>query len=333
MRRPRREDDARRHRLAVQPGSVAGARLDRVPERVSEVEQGPGAGFALVGHHQRGLALARPHHREAQRIGVEAEQGRHVGFEPVEETGVVDEPVLHDLGEARPDFAGIEGRKRRGVADHAPGLVEGADEVLAAGQVHAGLAAHGGVHLGEQRGRHLQEIDTPLVAGGGEPGNVADDPSAERDDDPVACDPPRGQGALDLREGVQGLVLLAIGNDVRIDGGGIREGGAQPVEIEGSDGLAGDHEDVPIADVRSEQPSLADDPRPDVDWVAPGPQVDLDGADHSASMRRRISLSAKRLDRCVDLTTMSALPRYRGSRMRMISRIVAFGSAVCINGR
>ena len=75
MRHPRREHDARRHRLAVQPRAVARAGLDGVGERVPEIEQRPHPGFALVGDHERRLALARPHHRGAQRIVVELEQG------------------------------------------------------------------------------------------------------------------------------------------------------------------------------------------------------------------------------------------------------------------
>ena len=73
-------------------------------------------------------------------------------------------------------------------------------------------------------------------------------------------------------------------------------GGAKLVEVERSHRLVGDHEDVPVADVRGEQPPLADDAGADVNRVAPGPQVDLDGTAHNASMRWRISLTTKRLD-------------------------------------
>ena len=227
----------------------------------------------------------------------------------LKKSGVVDESVLHDLGKPSPYFTRAEGRERRGIAEHTPGLVEGADEILAAWKIDAGLAAHRGVHLGEQCGWHLQEIDAALVAGSGESGDIADDPSAERDDDTVACNTPLDQGALNFREGVQRLVALSIRDDVYVDAGCIREGGAKLVEVERSHRLVGDHEDVPVADVRGEQPPLADDAGADVNRVAPGPQVDLDGTAHNASMRWRISLTTKRLDRCVDLTTMSAFSR------------------------
>ncbi len=47
--------------------------------------------------------------------------------------------------------------------------------------IHPGLATHRGVDLGEQGGRHLDEIDAALVAGGSEPGDVADHTATEGD--------------------------------------------------------------------------------------------------------------------------------------------------------
>ncbi|MCY1412695.1 hypothetical protein D9M71_281090 [compost metagenome] len=47
--------------------------------------------------------------------------------------------------------------------------------------VDPGLAAHRGVHLGQQGGRHLDEVHATLVAGRSEAGHVADHPAAESD--------------------------------------------------------------------------------------------------------------------------------------------------------
>ena len=163
--------------------------------------------------------------------------------------------------------------------------MEGTDQVLAAGKVDAGLAADRGVHLGEQRGRHLDEVDAALVAGGREPGDVADHSAAERDDHAVARDAPRNQRVLDGGEGVERLVPLAVGDDVGVDAGGIGERRAEPIEVQRSHRLVGDHEGVATADVRGEQPPFADDAGADVDRVAPLSQVDLDGPAHNASMR------------------------------------------------
>ena len=266
-------------------------------------------GFALVGHDDSGLALARAYHCGAERVIVEVEQGGRVDFEPVEELGIVDEPVLHDLRKAGPYFTGIERRQRRRIADHAPRLVEGADEVLSAGKVDAGLAADRGVHLGEQSRRHLHKVDAALVGGGGESGDVADHASTEGNEHPVAGDPPFDQHVLDRGEGVQRLVLLSIPDNVRVDAVRVRERGKQTVKVERSHRFVGDHEGVPITDMRGEQRRLADDVRADVNRVAPLPQVDFDGMAHSASIRSRMSRTTKRPERWVDLTMMSAHSR------------------------
>ena len=69
----------------------------------------------------------------------------------------------------------------------------GAGVVLALGQVDAGLAAVGGVDLGDQRGRHLDDRHAALVEVGAEAGEVADDAAAERDDVVLAGHPGAGQ--------------------------------------------------------------------------------------------------------------------------------------------
>ena len=81
------------------------------------------------------------------------------------------------------------------VGEHPERLVERADQVLALGEVDRGLAADGGVDLGEQRGRGLHDRDAAVVHGGGEAGGVADHAATERDDRVVAQQPPRGERA------------------------------------------------------------------------------------------------------------------------------------------
>ena len=49
-----------------------------------------------------------------------------------------------------------------------------------------GLSADGGIDLGEQGGRHLDQAHPAPDDAGGEPGEVADDPAAERDDEVAA---------------------------------------------------------------------------------------------------------------------------------------------------
>ena len=63
----------------------------------------------------------------------------------------------------------------------ASGWMEAADQVLAADEVHAGLAADRGVHLRQQRGRNLHDRDAAHEDRREESGHVVDDAAAERD--------------------------------------------------------------------------------------------------------------------------------------------------------
>ena len=122
---PRRQVGRHRHaaadRLAVQPGAVAGAGLDRVREGVAEVEdraqRRPRARrrrrpAALIRHERR--------HRVAERGLVAREQGGEVALDPAEERVVGDRAVLDDLGQARDQLALRQRVERVDVGDRPP---------------------------------------------------------------------------------------------------------------------------------------------------------------------------------------------------------------------
>ncbi len=126
--------------------------------------------------------------------------------------------------------------QRVGVHHHGGRLVVGADVVLRLGEVHAGLAAVGGVHLGHERGGHLHDGHPALVGGCAEAREVADDPAAERDQ--VV-----GAGHARARQ----LVPHALGGGERLVGlpRGDRHGRGErpePLLVERTDGLVGDTE-------------------------------------------------------------------------------------------
>ena len=93
--------------------------------------------------------------------------------------------------------------------------MEGAYEILALGHVDSGFAAYARIHLGEERGRYLDEIDSPAEDGSCEARQVADHPAAQSDDHIPALDPvveKRGAQAFGLGKG---LGRLTGGQDYR----------------------------------------------------------------------------------------------------------------------
>ena len=116
---------------------------------------------------------------------------------PLPELAAGEQAGLQHLDEAGRELLGRQRRQGRGVGEHRRRQVVGAGVVLALGQVDAGLAAVGGVDLGDQRGRHLDDRHAALVEVGAEAGQVADDAAAEGDDVVLAGHPGPGQLAQD----------------------------------------------------------------------------------------------------------------------------------------
>jgi hypothetical protein len=131
--------DAERDRFAMQqPVGKSGRRLQRMTERVPEIEQRAVAGLALVAGDDLGL------HAAAGGNGglAGSAAGKHlllVGVEPVEEHGVAEQSVFDDLGIAGTELARRQGVEQGGVGDDEDRLVERADEVLAAARIMAVL--------------------------------------------------------------------------------------------------------------------------------------------------------------------------------------------------
>ena len=115
----------------------------------------------------------------------------------------------------------------------------GADVVLGGGQIDAGLAAVGGIDLGDERRGDVHDGHAALVGGGAEPGEVADDATAERDEVIGAGHAGGGEltpHALGARERLVGLA--------RRDHDRARRGEnlSQPLGVQRRDGLIADEE-------------------------------------------------------------------------------------------
>ena len=95
---------------------------------------------------------------------------RALRLEGLEQPLVAERGHLDRLREGRPALPRVERGEHRDVHHDRRGLVERADEVLALGQVDAGLATDRRVELGNERRRDLDEGHAPQVGGGEEPG-------------------------------------------------------------------------------------------------------------------------------------------------------------------
>ena len=277
--------------LSVQPLAVTGSLLDRVAEGVAEVQQRTTTVLALVLGDDRGLDLAGAADRKGERRGLQCEQRRHVGIEPVEKARVRDQPVLDHFGEPGTQLARRQRAERRRVRQHGPRLVKRADQVLAARVIHARLAAHRRIHLREQGRRHLHEIHAALVAGGRKTGHVPHHSAAERDHAGVAVHPSLHQRVEDAPGHLERLVLLAV-RQPHARHPAAFERAEQSIEVQRADDLVGHDQHVARGDGARELARVVDQPRADQDRVASFAEVDRQSLHHSLrpeSRRRTIS--------------------------------------------
>ncbi len=269
----------------MQPGAVAHAGLDGVAEGVAEVEQRALTAFALVLHHHLGLVAAGTFDGIGQHIGIARQQRIQVGFQPGEESRVADQSVFDHLGETGGQLAVRECVQRCRVGDHAARLVERADHVLAERVIDAGLAAHRGVDLRQQRGRHLDEIHTALIAGGGKSGDIADHTAAQRDEGDITVAAVLQQCVEDAVQNFQCLVLLAVRQDDVVLPEAVQSG-AQPFQIQGRDRFIADHQHLPAGDMRREQVRAAQQTGTDVDGITALAEFDIQSV-HACSIKKK----------------------------------------------
>ena len=93
--------------------------------------------------------------------------------------------------------------------------MERADEVLALGQVHAGLATDRAVDHREQRGGDVHDVDAAVVHRRREPGGVADDSPTDRDDEIAAEESPLREAAAELLDRGERLGVLSLTDQER----------------------------------------------------------------------------------------------------------------------
>src|SRR5206468_1070140 len=106
----------------------------------AEIEQrASAAGLALVLFDDLRLAPDSGGDGAAARIGIAGQHLAALGLEPAEQLRVLDQSIFDDLGIAGADLSRIERIEACRIDQHLARLVESADEVLAGGNVDAGL--------------------------------------------------------------------------------------------------------------------------------------------------------------------------------------------------
>ena len=185
-----------------QPVGVAGGGLERMAERMSEVQERTLSRFALVPADDRGLVPAA--RCDCFRAGAAARKNLVTFlFEPREERRVGNQPVLHDLRIASAELPLRQGIQQAGVGKDECRLMECADKIFAVTRVDAGLAAHRRIDLRQQRCRNLHKVDATPGDGGSEAGEIPDDTAAKSDYEITALD-------LRIEDGVDDCFECAV---------------------------------------------------------------------------------------------------------------------------
>ena len=205
---------ADRHGFAVQIGAIAAECFHHMAQGVAVIEDGPQSAFPLIGGHHLGLGASgtpqdvfeqgRPHRRLAGEPGGWISQGGR--FKLGEQGPITDHPVLDHLGHASPELPLRQGCEGGWIDQHQPGLMEGSDQVLAAGVVHARFAADGGIHHRQQGGGHLHNGDAPQPGGGGKAGHIPHHATTEGNDQGAPFEFLAEGGIMNLRHRGRGFL-------------------------------------------------------------------------------------------------------------------------------
>ena len=171
--------------------AIVATQLDRVTDRVAEVERFANSAFAFIPPNdvrlggdaadddalERGHSLSATAHDRWSSLG-----------DVVEIRGVGDHAVLDRFRQAGTQMLRRQRAQHIQVGNDGRGLMKSTDEVLARWRVDAGLTANRGVDHGEQCRWHLDEWQAAHICGRDEPRQVADDTTAERHDGRVAAE-------------------------------------------------------------------------------------------------------------------------------------------------
>ena len=178
-----------------QPAIIAVIGLQRVPERVAQIQQSPpvvGFFLALVIADDPRLEGAGALDRLGLSLSVAADHRRAVLLAPFEQAGVADHAGLDDLGISRPQFPQRQRRQHTGIGQHDPRLVKCPHQILPEPGVYPSFPADRRIDLRKQRGGYLHERQPSQNRRRRESGEVPHHPAAQGDHGGPALDA-RGQ--------------------------------------------------------------------------------------------------------------------------------------------
>ncbi len=203
---------------------VTGFHFQRMPDGVAEIQDAAQIALAFVGGDHVGLHAHRLGNQPLQRRRVLLQNALVVLLDEVKNVGAANDAALQRLVHSGAKLAVGQRAQRGGIDEHCARLMKRAQQVLAFAQVHAGLAADGGIHLRQQRGRHLHHVDAAHVDRSYESGDVAHHATAQGKDGRFAVHTLGYQLRRQVAGGGERLVALAVGHgDERVRQFGFRE--------------------------------------------------------------------------------------------------------------
>src|ERR1700728_1724138 len=137
MRQEQSRDHAPANGFAMQQGFVAGGLLERVADRVTEIENHAEAIFAFVAMDDTGLHTDGRDNHLFERLGIAAQTLVDVLFHEADQAAVADDACLYAFHQAGAEFAARQGSQNGDISEYGEGMVEAAHEGLTLGQNYA----------------------------------------------------------------------------------------------------------------------------------------------------------------------------------------------------
>src|SRR5579863_4928311 len=173
----------------VKQAAVAGFRLQCVAYGVAKVENAAQAAFLFIGGNNFGFQLHTLGNQTFDFHGIALQNLGALLFEAQEEIEIADNAAFQGL--VKPCAEGSFGQRVQNfrVNQNNAGVMIGSQQILPSPEVDSGFAANGCIHLSEDGGWDLHQIDASHVERGEQTGDVADDAAAERNENSFSVGP------------------------------------------------------------------------------------------------------------------------------------------------